>query len=532
MILLWGVPPLIGLLAACLGKSVGWDFLNYHWYNPYALLHGRLGFDLAVAHHATFYNPLLDLPFYLAARQLPAAVAVFLLGTAQGGNFSLMLLLAEAVLPLENGRARLVAATAIAAAGMGGAGALGQLGGTSGDILASLGVLAMLCLLARRWSALTSGSTAVAMSVVLLAGLLAGLTTGLKLTMAIYPTGFGLMLLLRPLVSRRRRLLVFAAFCAGGALGFAVTAGPWMFQVWRMTGNPLFPYFNDLIGSPLLPAASFRDLRFLPKAPWEYLVYPLLFTMDPLRVAEFHFRDVHILLLAVLLPLALFVPLWRRGPGRAAPDARISWLLLGACCSYLLWLRLFSIYRYLIVLEMLAPLLLVLALHRLGLRRRAWLSVAVLLLLGSQAAVSFSSHRLPLDHRFVEVTVPEIRRPDDTMVLMTGYRPMAYVIPSFPPQIPFLRIHGYLTGPPPAGRSESGFFKEIRRRVESHRGALFLLYHPSEEKAAHKALGAFGLQMATADCQAVTANIDDPLRFCRVQPLDTDPATAEKETAR
>jgi hypothetical protein len=30
-----------GLLAVLLGKDVGWDFLNYHWYVPYALLNGR-----------------------------------------------------------------------------------------------------------------------------------------------------------------------------------------------------------------------------------------------------------------------------------------------------------------------------------------------------------------------------------------------------------------------------------------------------------------------------------------------------------
>ena len=45
--------PVFAVVALVLGKEAGWDFQNYHWYDPYALLTGRLGFDIAVAHHAT-----------------------------------------------------------------------------------------------------------------------------------------------------------------------------------------------------------------------------------------------------------------------------------------------------------------------------------------------------------------------------------------------------------------------------------------------------------------------------------------------
>ena len=50
-----------------LGKDTSWDFRNYHWYIPYALLNGRMGIDVAVAHQASYYNPLLDVPFYWLA---------------------------------------------------------------------------------------------------------------------------------------------------------------------------------------------------------------------------------------------------------------------------------------------------------------------------------------------------------------------------------------------------------------------------------------------------------------------------------
>ncbi|MGZ3274643.1 MAG: hypothetical protein ACXU8Z_12840, partial [Caulobacteraceae bacterium] len=70
--LLFLLPPLFAVAAVALGKEAAWDFLNYHRYVPYALLHNRLGFDLAVGHAATYYNPLLDVPVFLISEHAPA----------------------------------------------------------------------------------------------------------------------------------------------------------------------------------------------------------------------------------------------------------------------------------------------------------------------------------------------------------------------------------------------------------------------------------------------------------------------------
>ena len=51
-----------------MGKDTSWDFRNYHWYNPYQLLNGRMSMDVAVAHLGSYYNPFLDVPFYLHPR--------------------------------------------------------------------------------------------------------------------------------------------------------------------------------------------------------------------------------------------------------------------------------------------------------------------------------------------------------------------------------------------------------------------------------------------------------------------------------
>src|SRR5437016_4086005 len=74
------------IMVAMRGKDMSWDFRNYHWYIPYAFLNGRLGFDVAVAHQATYYNPLLDVPFYWLATHVHAWLALGILGAVQGAN--------------------------------------------------------------------------------------------------------------------------------------------------------------------------------------------------------------------------------------------------------------------------------------------------------------------------------------------------------------------------------------------------------------------------------------------------------------
>src|SRR5258708_27729034 len=74
------------IFVVVLGKDTSWDFRNYHWYAPYAFLNNRLGFDVAVAHQASYYNPTLDLPFYWLATHTHSWLALAVLGAAQGAT--------------------------------------------------------------------------------------------------------------------------------------------------------------------------------------------------------------------------------------------------------------------------------------------------------------------------------------------------------------------------------------------------------------------------------------------------------------
>ena len=85
-IFLLAVPLGFGLATLALGMDANWDLRNYHYYNAYAWLTGREGYDILAAQAQTFFNPLIDVPFYLATQAWPARLVGFLLGTLQGLN--------------------------------------------------------------------------------------------------------------------------------------------------------------------------------------------------------------------------------------------------------------------------------------------------------------------------------------------------------------------------------------------------------------------------------------------------------------
>ena len=134
-----GVPILAGLFSVAMGRDANWDFLNYRWYTPFSLLNGKLLKDALVSGHATFFNPLLELPFYLLATHVPGIVAGFGVAVVDGACFIPLFMLAERTLATEDPRYRTVAAFLIALTGLLGGGALGQIGVISWDM--ALGIL-------------------------------------------------------------------------------------------------------------------------------------------------------------------------------------------------------------------------------------------------------------------------------------------------------------------------------------------------------------------------------------------------------
>jgi hypothetical protein len=496
-----------GCISTLLGKDDGWDFLNYHWYDAYAFLHARLGFDVAVAHHATYFNPLIHLPFYWLATAGTSSLALFYVGALNGLNvLPLYLIARSSLIPPDN---RWLAA-ALALAGLAGSTVLSMIGSTSYDTVLSVPVFSGLAVLIIKRDALSAAVRPAAAAAVA-AGLLIGAATGLKLVEVFYAAGFALVLLLLP----GRPAVRVARLLAGGAGGIAAVllcAGFWFLALERATGNPLFPFYNSVFRSSLIDPTYFGTTNFVPAGFWPTLSFPFRFLLDYRIADDAPFRDLRIPLLYALLPIA---SLWFAvAPSRsvrlvAAPATRI--LLVFAAGSYAAWLAAFAVYRYLVGLEMLAPLLIVAVLDCAPLARRERLAaVTIILLLAALfGRYGFGDHVANGDP-YVQASGLSFPDPGGTMLLMTGDEPMAYLIPSLPPAIPVLRIDGWLVQPGDA----SGLTASMRARVAAHRGDLFLLAAPWERIAANRATSAYGLEILAAQCREIRSNLGGPYQLC------------------
>jgi len=505
-------PLVFAVIGVALGKKTGWDLHNYHWYNPFAWLTNRLDVDVGVGHHATYYNPLADVPLYLLGSSLPSWTVGLFLGGVTGIVVALLGAIAYQTLQLRSDAQRLLAATAMALLGASGAGAWQEIGDPANDIPAAIGIFAALWLLLARSERL-SVFDSFAVRTVVIAGALCGMSVGLKLTTAPFAVGLvGAMLCIDG--AFKVRLARTAAFGAAALCGMLICAGFWLWRMWEFSGNPLFPYFNDLFKSPLILTENYRDLNFRPQGIGEYLLFPFLFSADSHHVSESAFRDLRIAAVYVLLPLVTIFMAGKKVRADLIEPSKAKLLFVFATLAYFAWVSVFGIYRYLIPLEMLAPLLIACAIALFPLARTMRLVGFVVAMTSLQLAVQVDlSDRQSWNGPYVQVDVPVIQDAESTMVLMTGHEPMSYVIPYFPRAIPFVRIDSWLVH---GSDRTTGLARTMRKRVAAHSGPLWVLFAPLETQAMLAALNNYDLALRSGTCRPVTSNVGIALAFCRV----------------
>jgi hypothetical protein len=501
--------PVFALWAVLSGKEASWDFQNYHWYDPYALLNGRLGFDIAVAHHATYYNPFLDVPLFLLGSHFPGWVGGASLGLQAGVAAALIGAVAYRLFPFEHKPTRLVVSVVFALIALTGGGARGEIGKTTEDIASGLGAIASLFVLIACFERVMRAEGR-DLLIIAFAGFLGGASPGLKLTALPYAVGLGIGVLALP-GSWRQRMVRTGVFGLGMALGVAVCGGPWYWMMWRYSGNPVFPYFNDLFKSPLVGPGSFRDENFLPKGWFAKLFYPFLFSKDSMLVAEWKFRDIHVLLAYITVPVAAICALFRRPTDRQLVDPiKARLLLVMAAVTYLVWVNLFGIYRYLVPLEILSGVVIAASVALIPIP--AWQRIAAIVaLLGIAQIMAWKGDepRYAWDStRYVEVNVPPIEDPDHTLILLSQTAPLGYTVPYFPKQIPFYRIQGWMVG---SKDTQSELGAEMHRRVAEHKGPILALYWGREETMVPESYADYGLELDKSGCRRVTTNIESEL---------------------
>ena len=448
-----------GLLAVLLGQSNSWDLRNYHLYDGWAFWTGRQERDFAVAQMQTYFNPLLATFTYLVYTNLPPWLSTFALGALQGANILPLHAIARRLLAPRAGPGRDWLPMGAALVGTLGATQISELGGSIGDNLVSLPVLCAF--------AIVLNGSELQLRRAACAGLLLGLTTGVKLTVA--PFAVGLVVMVLALAWRQQdRWRIVIATIAAAAIGFLATDGFWMLRLYQEFGNPLHPMYADLFGGDYAAPMSIRDDRFLPRHALEWLFYPLVWLTNPHRVSDAWFFDLRI-------PLAfLAIPLLIRRRDAAEPRLQQA-LVIGLAISYLVWLGLFGIYRYLAPLEILAPLLVMLVLERNARKAAAMLLLAMLVCVRPPGWGHLHTYRAT----FLDAEIPALPELDRATIVLAEDEPLAFLALAFPPSARFVRIGGNILGPPfPA----YGMDREAARRIAQAEGRIYaLLENPDSD---------------------------------------------------
>jgi hypothetical protein len=484
------------------GPDDNYDLRNYHIYNGYKFLHGVFQNNFFPSQFQNWHNPLTNSFVVLLMYHLPPMVVATVLAGLQSFNILVSWLVArQALQPLtDEASLRTQWMTPLMAALIGATAALflSEAGTSFGDNLVSVPMLYALYLLGRAAAQDHDAWDKVRRDVAL-AGLCVGLACGLKLTIMVYLPGFALcfLWLRQPFL----KLVPLAAiFGAAFLLSWGICDGWWMWDIWRTTGNPLFPQMNDVFRSPLLDPVDMSDKRFAAKSLGQGLLQPFRTAVGDYPGGEVYYRDFRFAAALLLLPFVA----WRRPQGWGGA------VVVFAVVGYFFWLKMFGIARFAIPIELLSGIVLCALIASLvPASYRLW-AVAVLALLVIVPTVPAEWGHLRQwtyaggDGNWYHVQVPgELMAPDEMFLHLDHQPGFAYIIPFFPEDARFMRMLGSIQPSP-----GTGLYDQRREAIVRHTGPIYALtsFRPNHDEA--ELLRPYGLRFNGKPCILVTSVVD------------------------
>jgi hypothetical protein len=449
------------------GQDINWDQRNYHVYSVYALLNGRIGYDIAPSQLQTWLNPLGSLLQYFMIFGTAPVVASIVLSVLASLTVCLVYLLASRIFAptrradwklsiLLNGASALGALTAPIF--------LSELGTTFNDYIAWLFVLsAIVVFLTHRDRAISLFS----------AGALLGIAVSIKLTALIYVFGFGVAVLADDIRRSLRRAIPVAM---GFLVCFGLLGGIWMAYIYKLFGNPVFPFYNNIFKSAdYSTSAMLGQMRFVPKdlnSIWRHIT-GIAYGAHP--TAEVRFYDTRfvfaILVIGLSLP-QLIRSMFLGRAQRAVCDKVVNWVdarfvFVFTISAFCYWILKFGIERYAIGIEQLAVLCILCGIAALTDDRVRTATAAVMvtsIILATTRPANWG--RTNFSGSWFDMKIPkEIDRPNVLYVMLSD-EPTAFIIPFLPPSNRFVRIEGIPITP------QHGLGRKLMTILERHTGEI------------------------------------------------------------
>ncbi|TWB24554.1 hypothetical protein FBZ89_101180 [Nitrospirillum amazonense] len=468
----------------------------------------------------TFFFPGLDSVYYLvfeALNQQPRLLNA-LLSIPYGIAAFLVFSMARLFVGTRSIITDLLCA-AVAVMGLTGAGGLPTIATTMSDIVPGLPFLVALTL----WLHLEAkGRHNLRSSFAL--GLCAGVSVGLKLTLSPIFVGLFVAIALRGGLSRARAGALQAfVFGLGGLLTFAAIDASWLLGNWTTYGNPLFPFMNHVFKSDYADHSPWTDLRFMPRTLKMAVFYPAYWAFLTTNLAiELNMRDGRIMagILGAIILLTSCLVYHLRNPKPSDRNGVISAsiaLAIVVLIAYGLWEKLWSIYRYLSVVETLTGVTLLAGLAQLASvwKKEHWAflaTAAVIVAIMTTTQYPWWSRAAKGDLA-LSVSLPAME--PDAMALFLDPYAYSYLVPTFPSTVKVVGANTNFIRPGSWGKMQA----KAETAINGHQGPFWGFEYPEAFPGeADKTLAFYNLER-DGECAPVVSNIDDRplLRACHLK---------------
>jgi hypothetical protein len=475
-------------------QDANWDLLNYHAYDPLALLRGYVFTDFHPAGVGSYLTPIQDLLWWPLLSGVPAPIATAVLVAIQVSIFIPVGLVIQTLVPAIS-RPR---ALALGLMSVSGSMMMTELGTTMGDIAPAILLAWALWLLLST----TAPQTVRPERRAVIAGLLVGGAVALKFTVVYLFPGLLVFVIAMAIAGKRRSAALF--FLASATVAIILCA-PWAILLQAHMGSPTFPLFNGIFHAPRVPAVNMGDSRFPLVSILDLVKLPIRQVLGTAHTAEMDMRDTRWFIAFVAVGLAMAaiaLEIFRRGT-RAGWRTSLPALTLMVfwCVSYVTWAFAFGNQRYAMLLEVLAlPIIVVgfsLALPRLPTSRAAlpMLLLLAVFLAGTTRIIDFGRRPMNWAPVVPSQTIEPLTRYD---AILVGAGPLAS-----------LRA---VTRDAPGSSSQIWLgepFNDVDRALERQAIAgmsVGVIFDSDQHDAAAQVASSLGLQM-TNDC----ANFVSPL---------------------
>lgn len=510
-----------GFTAANLNQDVNYDLLNYHYHNPYSLVHDRIGEDIGVGGLESYINPTLDVPGYLLINHLSPRAAATVLGLIQGVNifliFEICLLLLRQKLKdsryLLWGLSYILAVLSFFCASN-----WSEVGSTMGDNLASIFVFCglLLCLYAY--------STPTKLRLLTGAGFYTmGVAVGLKLTSVIYALALIITVILFVRIAKKRTkfILLNLALMAGGAV---TSAGFWYVRMIGEFKSPLFPFYNSIFKSPFYPQVNFEDSRWVSSSVWYSVTLPFRYVSEQSMSSEIPFRDPRIAVLFVSVVIfglyLLYKGLYKKVRVNRLVSIETGAFLTFLVLGFIIWSLKFSYYRYALPLEMLSLVGVCLVILSIIKNWRYGLPIIIALVIWIQSiTIPINWGRVAWQPTYFGVTQNDFAHLENGTILLAGMVPFGFAVPYFPDSSTTIRIESDLTSPTMGTERMQAVVRSKIHQAEQKKTKFYAL--KADEESAHEEFTFNSFGYHSANCKElpvpVRADSSSKYRICDLQ---------------